>query len=165
MQKIIVAGGPGVGKTSLIEHIAKQGFPVVTECARPLIDQEQEKENGILPWTDIVAFQRLIIQEQIRKEQEVTAERSFGDRSLGDIPGYLSGTGFNMDDELKPLIKEARYTKVFLLEQLASYEIDNERKETKEEADALHKAINEAYEYFGFSIDANIRIKEMKKLI
>ena len=44
----VITGGPGVGKTTLLEALAKQGFPYVPEVAREII-REQASRNGDAP--------------------------------------------------------------------------------------------------------------------
>ena len=41
----VITGGPGVGKTTLLETLAQQGFPYVPEIAREII-REQVSRNG-----------------------------------------------------------------------------------------------------------------------
>ena len=49
----IITGGPGVGKTTLLEVLAKQGFPYVPEVARKIIREQVSQNGDALPWAYI----------------------------------------------------------------------------------------------------------------
>ena len=52
----VITGGPGVGKTTLLEALAKQGFPYVPEVAREIIREQASRNGDALPWANIPAF-------------------------------------------------------------------------------------------------------------
>ncbi len=51
MKPIIITGGPGAGKTTLIDALAQSGLATFPEVSRTLIEQESAKPNGILRGT------------------------------------------------------------------------------------------------------------------
>ena len=54
MQPIIITGGPGAGKTSLLDALARRGYMTFPEVSRSLIrEQAAALPNGVLPWTDL----------------------------------------------------------------------------------------------------------------
>lgn len=48
----IITGGPGVGKTALIEELNRQGFSTVPEDARRIIKEQIDLGGDGLPWKD-----------------------------------------------------------------------------------------------------------------
>ena len=50
MNPIIITGGPGAGKTTLINALADAGYPTFAESSRQLIEQQSQLEGGTLPW-------------------------------------------------------------------------------------------------------------------
>ena len=52
----VITGGPGVGKTTLLEALAKQGFPYVPEVAREIIREQASRNGDALPWVNIPAY-------------------------------------------------------------------------------------------------------------
>ena len=51
MQRYVVTGAPGAGKTSVLRELGAQGFAVVDEAATDVIAREQQR--GVAePWRD-----------------------------------------------------------------------------------------------------------------
>src|SRR5690606_30859744 len=46
----IITGGPGVGKTALLNALSSDGFRVVPEAARAIIREQMETDGDALPW-------------------------------------------------------------------------------------------------------------------
>lgn len=57
-KRYIVAGGPGSGKTTLIEHLKRLGFHTRKEVAREVIEWNLEHGGRILPWIDRDLFDK-----------------------------------------------------------------------------------------------------------
>jgi len=48
MVKYVITGGPGTGKTTLIHELQQQRYAIVPEAAGQIIQEEQQKKEGIL---------------------------------------------------------------------------------------------------------------------
>ncbi|NAX21924.1 AAA family ATPase [Vibrio sp. V39_P1S14PM300] len=59
MKPVIISGGPGAGKTSLIRALGARGIATFEEASRRLIEQQSRLPDGILPWDDLPGFARL----------------------------------------------------------------------------------------------------------
>jgi predicted ATPase len=146
--KYVITGGPCSGKTALIERLASLGYETVRESARDVIEREQRKDSdNILPWTDLEGFQRLVMEEQRRKERAIKTDLAFLDRSYVDCVAYAKLGGVKPPQEIDDLVYKTGYTNVFLLAPLDFYESDTERKETPEKA--MHIG-NELYKTYCF---------------
>jgi len=160
VRKIIITGGPCVGKTTTINLLKGPGIHVVDEVPRDIIAAELKKKEQdplyepIVPWTKFEAFQHAIIEEQLKRELTVPAQTHtiLLDRSLVDLIGYCKVAGKQAPQQLISHIKKAGYTKVIFLDQLPSYETDSERKEDPEMAAKIHQEILNGYKELGFDV-------------
>lgn len=170
MGKYILTGGPGTGKTTILQELRRKGYSVVSEVARQIIFEEQEKEKGILPWTDLALFQDLVIERQLRSEEEATNyqnKKIFLDRSLVDGIAFAEIGKITIKKDLSNLIEQADYKRVFYLEQLPFYSQDKERKEDPELAKRIHEQLYRVYDRLGFDIVTvpAVSVEERIKLI
>ncbi len=154
MEKYILTGGPGVGKTTILNELEKNGEITLSEVAREIIAEEQKKENGILPWNNLAQFQDLVIERQLRRENvyEENCKRIFLDRGLPDCLAFTEVGNVAIRKDIYDLIEEADYQRVFFLEQLPCYKQDEERKEDPELALRIHQRLYEVYDRLGFDI-------------
>ncbi len=61
MDLVIISGGPGAGKTTLINALSAQGYMTFAEGSRTLIEEQSVRADGILPWTNLPAFAELCL--------------------------------------------------------------------------------------------------------
>ena len=54
----IITGGPGFGKTELIDELHRAGYLCSGEFARELIEHQQEIDGDLLPWKNPKLFQK-----------------------------------------------------------------------------------------------------------
>ncbi len=151
MPKFVITGGPGVGKTTTLLEIQKLGHRVVPEAARQIITQEQQKKEGILPWTNLFVFQQLVTKLQLELEDGVGKEIAFLDRGYVDNFAYCKVGNILAPQELVALKSIHKYDGVFVLDPLPHYNKDDVRKEDAVFAQALHEAIMEVYHEQGYS--------------
>lgn len=151
MKKYVLTGGPGNGKTTIIEILASRGYAIVPEAARIVIDEEKVKESEVLPWKNLVKFQARVVQKQLELEQEITAEITFLDRSIIDGHAYCQNGNIPTPEIVAELARD-RYDLIFFVEPLGSYAIDDIRFETQSEAIMVHQAISSAYKEFGYEL-------------
>ncbi|MEO1167146.1 MAG: AAA family ATPase [Pseudomonadota bacterium] len=79
MQRFILTGAPGAGKTEIIRALAAQGLATVPEAATDIIAEQQAK--GVdAPWTH-ASFVAQIAALQERRIDAATAALQFHDRS------------------------------------------------------------------------------------
>ncbi|MBI4141764.1 ATP-binding protein, partial [Candidatus Woesearchaeota archaeon] len=176
-KKIIITGGPCVGKTTTISLLKEKGIHVIDEVPRDIIAAELKKKEQnssyepIVPWTKFEEFQHLIIEEQLKRESliPVGTHTVLLDRSLVDILGYCKVANKHPPEQLMAHIKKASYTKVIFLDQLPKYETDAVRKEDADMAKKIHDTILGAYKELGFEIvvvsphDKKIRAEFVRK--
>ncbi|MEO8863232.1 MAG: ATP-binding protein [Candidatus Saccharimonadales bacterium] len=156
MIKIPISGGPGTGKTTLVEAL-EETFPqayFVQEPATQVIDRELSFEathddyEPHVPWLDYPKFAPKAIAESERLETAIPswAKIAFLDRSLVDNIAYGRINGFeDLIPDVQLRIWLARYSFALICQPLEEYKMTRVRRETTEEALHTHEAIERAY--------------------
>jgi predicted ATPase len=87
----VITGGPGSGKSTLIEALAGQGICTMPEAGRAIIQDQVAIGGEALPWSDRRAFAELMLCWEMRSYR--AALRLSGpvifDRGVPDVLGYL----------------------------------------------------------------------------
>jgi len=149
MRKYVITGGPCVGKTTTIDELARRGHQTMPETARMIIQEELAKPNGVLPWTDLLGFQYLVLNRQMDLEKYLEGDSFFLDRAIDGI-AYCRLGGIKVPKELIYFAKTNRYDRILLLDQLP-YKQDCERREDSVIAKKIHDEIFRVYTDFDYS--------------
>ncbi|MEZ9563701.1 AAA family ATPase [Vibrio artabrorum] len=151
MKPIIITGGPGAGKTTLIDALGDIGFPIFAESSRQLIEQQSQLENGILPWLDLPGFARLCL--TVMSEQKDQANQhpiAFLDRAIPDICGYLSQARLEIDEAYREASQGYHRQVLFCRPEASIYVQDDVRPYPFEEALEIHHALVTVYQELGY---------------
>ncbi|ROV60278.1 ATPase [Vibrio ponticus] len=153
MLPIIITGGPGAGKTSLINQLAQQGYQTFSEVSRDLIEQQAQLENGILPWHDLPGFAALcltLMGEQ--KQQAAQYPVAFLDRAIPDICGYLAEAKLEIDACYIEASADYHPQVFFCRPHQAIYVQDEVRPYPFAGALAIHDALVAIYQQLGYQV-------------
>lgn len=154
----IITGGPGVGKTTLIRALAQQGFSIVPEDARRIIQEQVASGGDALPWNNKSHYARLMLEAAVSAYEQVAGQNSAGpvffDRGLLDTVCYMKMEQLPVPEGLATLIKAHPYAqKVFLLPPWAEiYSTDAERKQSWQEAVYTFEQMKATYETYGYEV-------------
>jgi predicted ATPase len=151
MEKYVLTGGPGSGKSSLILALEKQGEYTISEAAEDHIKYRQAQGQSE-PWTE-PNFQKEILNLQIQREARIPgqAERVFIDRGLYDGLAYEP----KESEIYKNITEEAtkvKYSKIFLVEPLENVEKTAVRRESLDEALEKETQLEEIYTKAGYDV-------------
>ena len=67
----IITGGPGVGKTTLINSLQNNGFQIVQEDARRIIKNQIEINGDGLPWKNKALYAKLMLDASINSYEKM----------------------------------------------------------------------------------------------
>lgn len=155
---IVITGGPGSGKSTLIEALAREGYATVSsEAGRAIIRDQVAIGGTALPWTDPRLFAELMLSWEMRSHREASAlgkAAVFFDRGVPDVIGYLRVTGLPVPPHMDAAARMMRYhRRVFIAPPWpAIYGQDTERKQTLEEAGLTYQAMVETYTAYGYEL-------------
>ncbi len=155
---VVLTGGPGAGKTSVIEALGAAGHRCSAEAGRAIIRQQVAIDGAALPWRDRALYAEVMLSWELRA-LDAQAEGSgpvFFDRGLPDIVGYLRLEGLPVPEHVLRAAQDRRYArKVFLFPPWPEiFTGDAERKQTPEVAAATCRAMAEIYSELGYELIA-----------
>ncbi|MEO2219419.1 AAA family ATPase [Chromobacterium vaccinii] len=152
---LVLTGGPGAGKTSLLATLQAMGYPALDEAGRAIIQDQQRIGGNALPWVDPGAFAEQMLGWDMRNFR--MAEREAGpvflDRGIPDVIGYLELSGIPVPAHLEKAAGVFRYDKIFLLRPWPEiFAQDSERRQSLEEAERTCEAMERVYDRLGYRL-------------
>ena len=153
--KVVVTGGPGSGKTWVINFLAKKNFCCFEEISREIIRPGRLKgiENYFsekpLEFSDILLKKR---KKQYMESSNLSLIKNksviFFDRGLHDIFAYLNYVKKSYDS-MNIKLEKYSYDIAFILPPWKEiYKTDSERKETYEQSIEIYRCIKKIYEEY-----------------
>ena len=140
MPQIVITGGPGAGKTALLQALHGRGYTIVGDSARPII--QHRRKLGLSPRPDPYMFALDILRKDIENFLHHAANQApvFFERGVLDAVCGLDRVTPLSESELSVWLSKYRYfSKVFLLPPWkAIYTNDAERDHTFEHAEWVH---------------------------
>jgi predicted ATPase len=145
----IITGGPGAGKTTIIEELKRRDYNCINEVAREIIEEQVESNGEALPWADKEKFTLLMLKRSIETyiENKENSIITFFDRGIPDTLAYTELIELQPPSQLTKAVKMYRYNPiVFILPPWKEiYQTDSERKQTYQEAIDTYTAITNTY--------------------
>lgn len=153
---VVVTGGPGAGKTTLVDALEAAGFRRTIEAGRAIIQAEVARGGTALPWADTAAFADRMLAHEIGSHTEAASRpgRVFFDRGVPDVIGYRRLVGLPVPAALDAAARTLRYhRRVFLAPPWREiFANDAERKQDFAEAVRTCEAMRTAYADYGYEI-------------
>lgn len=150
LQKYIITGAPGTGKSSLLEELKNNNYNCYNEVSRIIIKEQQQINGNLFPWKNLSGFAEecfIRMKEQLKK---ANSDINFYDRAIPDIIAYLEHS--NLPVPLHYFKQNNQYQKyVFYLplwEEI--YTNDAQRPEPFSLAQKLDKQLRKTYNKLNF---------------
>lgn len=151
---IVITGGPGGGKSTLLKALEERGYRSIEETARMII--KERLSEGLSPRPEPDEFAKVIYHrdyENFINNLNVT-EPIFFDRSFMDSALMVYIADMEYYKMIRQFIKSSRYNeKVFITppwEEIFCQ--DDERDQTFEEAKEIYKELYNWYELNGYEV-------------
>lgn len=150
----VLTGGPGSGKTSVIEALRAAGHGCIDEAGRAIIRRQIASGGDTLPWSDRVLYAEAMLRRDLENYHQHSTNSGpvFFDRGIPDIVGYLRLEGLPVPEAMMRTAKDLRYANtVFLFPPWPEiFTQDEERKQTPAVAEKTHQAMAAIYGELGY---------------
>lgn len=144
-----ITGGPGAGKSTLVEALARRGIAAVPEAARIILQQPGGMD---LRAHDPEGFARAMFDAERAAFESARTGLTVFDRGFPDIVGFLDLEGLSVPEDMDRACRLLRYEgPVFHAPMWAEiYSGDEERIQTWDEALASDAAVVAAWRRYGY---------------
>ena len=152
----VFTGGPGAGKTSVIEALAAEGWTCMPEAGRQIIRDQMRVSGTALPWHGRARYAELMLAADLRRYDAAMAGSGpvFFDRGIPDVIGYLRLEGLPVPDHMTGAATRLRYNdRAFIFPPWPEiYRQDAERRQTVELAERTNAAMADVYGELGYEL-------------
>lgn len=153
-KKIVFAGGPATGKTTLIQTLELRGYACAQEVSRQVT--LEARENGItqLFVSDPLLFSEKLLEGRVNQFKEAHKNKAslvFLDRGIPEVLAYLDRGNTPYPNHFTKACEDNQYDRVFIFPPWEEiYTSDNERYEDYQEALKIYPFLKAAYDRFGY---------------
>jgi predicted ATPase len=153
---IVIIGGPGTGKSSIIKGLAAKNYCCYPEISRELTHEAQRRGIEQLFLEDPLLFSQMLLDGRIKQFNNAHKEPQkwvFIDRGIPDVVAYMDYIGDDFPEHFDHACRENVYTKIFILPPWEEiYVSDKERYESFEQAKKIHEFLAKTYTNYGYDL-------------
>ncbi|WP_300436049.1 ATP-binding protein [Christiangramia sp.] len=153
-RKIVITGGPGTGKSSIIHKLEEKGEKCLHEISRQVTLEAQKEGIAQLFLEKPLLFSEKLLEGRLKQYTEASefgSDHIFLDRGLPDVVAYMDYFNTEYPQVFEKTCQNNRYDKVFILPPWKEiYISDNERYESFEEALKISSYLYSTYKRYGY---------------
>ncbi len=156
MQKeiVVIIGGPGTGKSTIIDSLTQKGFCCYPEISREVTIEAKKKGIDQLFLQNPLLFSEMLLEGRKKQFENATTEPHevvFLDRGIPDVLAYMHFIGDSYPGNFDIACRENKYNKIFILPPWEEiYQSDDERYEDYAQATLIHNHLVTTYESYGY---------------
>ena len=152
----ILSGGPGVGKTAVLNTLKDNGRTCIQEAARDIIKNQISQDGEALPWKNKEEYKKLMLYRSVKDYQRASKQKqqiTFFDRGIPDTLAYAHLESLAISEDLRFYSQQYRYNStVFIFPPWRKiYQTDSERKQSFGEVISTHKIMIKTYKHCGYT--------------
>ena len=154
--RVVITGGPGTGKTSIIESLEKMNFNVFNESSREVTKKYKNNNSEQYFLSNPIEFSNILMNKRKKQFEEGSKNKNdyfFYDRGIPDVLAYLNFKKIEYKSSMMKEILKFNYDTIFIAEPWeAIYANDSERYETYNELLEIDFHIKKIYKQLGYNI-------------
>ncbi|KJD32928.1 ATPase [Tamlana nanhaiensis] len=155
-KRIVITGGPGTGKSSIINDLIKRDFICLEEISRQVTIEAKKDGIDQLFLTNPLLFSELLLkgrQKQFTEANNFENKTVFFDRGIPDILAYMDYIGDTYPQSFIDACNDAVYDAVFILKPWKEiYTSDSERYENFDQALQIHDNLVNTYKQYNYTL-------------
>ncbi len=153
---IVITGGPGTGKSTIIDALVEKGYACYPEISREVTLEAKKQGIDQLFLTEPLLFSQMLLDGRLKQYQNALNEEKhpvFIDRGLPDVLAYMDFIGDTYPIHFETHCQETQYDKVFVLPPWeAIYVSDEARYENFEQAKVIYEHLKLTYKKYGYEL-------------
>lgn len=155
-KKIVITGGPGTGKSSIITELLKRGYSCLEEISRQVTLEARKDGVDQLFLNNPLLFSELLLKgrrQQFIEAESINSGLVFLDRGIPDVLAYMDYIGNEYPNDFVESCHKNIYDYVFILSPWQEIFIsDNERYESFKQSVKIHHHLLNTYEKFDYNL-------------
>ena len=155
-KKIVITGGPGSGKTTLINSLEQNGQKVLHEISREVIREAQKEGIEQLFLENPLLFSEKLLEGRLKQYEMGDLYSNsflFYDRGMPDVTAYMDYMDIHYPENFVQTCSENKYDAIFVLPPWKEIYIqDNERYESFGQAEKIFDFLKEGYKKYGYKV-------------
>lgn len=153
--KVVITGGPGTGKSTVITELENRKYYCMHEISRQITLKARNQGIKQLFTSNPLQFSNLVLEgriQQFKTAKKLSNDIIFFDRGIPDVSAYLHLENITLPNYYNKQNKLYAYDYIFLMPPWKEiYTSDNERYENFEQAKAIHNYIEQTYTNLGYN--------------